>query len=128
VIASLIIRYRERSIPSYFIPQEDDSPLTTNLKGLYGFVDSLPAGNKEIKDLFLRKILTLNSEFSIQQEGDSIEGLEQVIKAMAEEFDAVLFVQPDTLISKSEGQHFLDKDLQLIIDTAGNCEISEVCP
>lgn len=126
VISSLQVLYRERKEPSYFISQEDDSPLVTNLKGLYGFVDSLPSKNEEIKNFFLRKILTINAEFSLKHEGIAIKNLDKAIQAIAEEFDAVLFVQPDTIISQSKEQHFLDKNLQLIIDTAGNCEINEL--
>lgn len=119
----LVISYRERAMPSYQIPEIDDSALTANLKGLYGFVDSLPTVNEKVKDLFLHKILTLNSEFTIIQEKGELKDVQTIIKNIANELDAVLFVQPDSVISKSGGQHFLDKNLDLIIDTEGNCEI-----
>lgn len=118
--------YRERAIPSYQIPQIDDSELTANLKGLYGFVDSLPTENEKVKGLFLHKIQTLNSEFSIREDKGELKELDIIIADLAKEFDAVLFVQPKTIISKSETQHFLDKDLNLIIDTEGRCEIEEL--
>ncbi|MBS7229529.1 DUF4272 domain-containing protein [Flavobacterium psychroterrae] len=117
------ITYRERLIPSYQIPEIDDSALTANLKGLYGFVDSLPTVNEKVKDLFLHKILTLNCEFTITQENGEVKELATIIENIAQELDAVLFVEPETIISKSSGQHFLDKNLNLIIDTEGNCEI-----
>ncbi|MDY0988483.1 DUF4272 domain-containing protein [Flavobacterium sp. CFBP9031] len=120
------IFYRERAIPSYQIPQIDDSELTANLKGLYGFVDSLPTENEKVKELFLHKIQTLNSEFSIREDKGELKELDIIIADLAKEFDAVLFVQPKTIISKSETQHFLDKDLNLIIDTEGRCEIEEL--
>ncbi|SHL95477.1 DUF4272 domain-containing protein [Flavobacterium chilense] len=120
------ISYRERAIPSYQIPEIDDSELTANLKGLYGFVNSLPTVNEKVKNLFLHKILTLNSEFSINEEKGEIKELKNIIKDIAQEFDAVLFVQPDTIVSKSDTQHFLDKDLNLIIDTNGNCDIDDL--
>ncbi|KQO20574.1 hypothetical protein ASF10_15975 [Flavobacterium sp. Leaf82] len=119
----LVISYRERAVPSYQIPEIDDSDLTANLKGLYGFVDSLPTVNEKVKDLFLHKILTLNSEFTIIQEKGELKEVQTIIKNIAKELDAVLFVQPDSVISKSDRQHFLDKNLDLIIDTEGNCEI-----
>jgi hypothetical protein len=119
----LVVSYRERAVPSYQIPEIDDSDLTANLKGLYGFVDSLPTVNEKVKDLFLHKILTLNSEFTIIQEKGELKEVQTIIKNIAKELDAVLFVQPDSVISKSDGQHFLDKNLDLIIDTEGNCEI-----
>lgn len=117
------ISYRERLVPSCKIPEIDDSALTVNLKGLYGYVDSLPTVNEKVKDLFLRKILTLNCEFSISQEKGEVKELKEIIGNIAKELDAVLFVQPKTVISKSNGQHFLDKNLNLIIDGEGNCEI-----
>lgn len=120
------ILYRERAEPSYQIPEINDSALTANLKGLYGFVYSLPTVNEKVKDLFLHKIQTLNSEFTIIQEEGEIANVKTIIGNIAAELDAVLFVQPDATISKSSGQHFLDKNLDLIIDTEGNCEIEEL--
>ncbi|OXG09022.1 uncharacterized protein DUF4272 [Flavobacterium araucananum] len=117
------ISYRERFEPSYQIPEIDDSPLTANLKGLYGFVSKLPTVNENVKDLFLHKIQTLNSEFTIVQEKGEVKELKTIVKNIATELDAILFVQPNTVISKSKGQHFLDHNLDLIIDTEGNCEI-----
>lgn len=118
--------YRERAVPSYQIPHTDDSELTANLKGLYGYVNSLPAQNEKIKGLFLHKIQTLNSEFSIRQDKGEVKQLNAIIKDLAKEFEAVLFVQPKTIISKADTQHFLDQDLNLIIDVNGNCEIDEL--
>lgn len=120
------ILYRERAEPSYQIPEINDSALTANLKGLYGFVYSLPTVNEKVKNLFLQKIQTLNSEFTIIKEEGEIVDLKTIIANIANELDAVLFVQPDVVISKSSGQHFLDKNLDLIIDTEGNCEIDEL--
>ncbi|MFH7000780.1 DUF4272 domain-containing protein [Flavobacterium bizetiae] len=120
------VLYRERAEPSYQIPEINDSALTANLKGLYGFVYSLPTVNEKVKNLFLQKIQTLNSEFTIIQEEGEIANLKTIIANIANELDAVLFVQPDVVISKSSGQHFLDKNLDLIIDTEGNCEIEEL--
>ncbi|MCR4032037.1 MULTISPECIES: DUF4272 domain-containing protein [Flavobacterium] len=120
------IFYRERAVPSYQIPQIDDSELTANLKGLYGFVDSLPTDNEKVKGLFLHKIQTLNSEFSIREDKGELKELKAIIADLAKEFDAVLFVQPKTIISKSETQHFLNKDLNLIINTEGKCEIDNL--
>jgi len=117
------ILYRERAEPSYQIPEIDDSALTANLKGLYGFVYGLPTANEKVKELFLRKIETLNSEFTIIQEEGELANLKTIIANIANELDAILFVEPDAVISKSSGQHFLDKNLDLIIDTEGNCEI-----
>ena len=120
------IAYRQRHEPSWQLPGANDSPLTTNLRGLYGYVSSLPATNEKVRELFLQKILSLNAEFSIIQEQGETKEIKTLIQSLAEDFDAILFVQPNTIISKSAGQHFLDKNLDLIIDGAGNCEIDNL--
>ena len=118
--------YRQRLQPSYQLPLADDSALTKNLKGLYGYVNSLPSKNQEIRERFLNKIATLNMELSIIQEAGETKELKELITTIAKSFDAILFVKPNTIISKAGGQHFLDKDLKLIIDQEGNCEISKL--
>lgn len=120
------IAYRQRVKPSYQLLEEDDCALSKNLKGLYGYVSSLPSKNEKVKDLFLHKILTLNCEFSVIQETGNSKELKSLIQSLADELDAILFVQPNTLISKSNGQHFLDGKLNLIIDGQGNCEINDL--
>ncbi|MBE8727240.1 DUF4272 domain-containing protein [Flavobacterium hungaricum] len=120
------IQYRQREEPSYQIPDTDNCSLTGNLRGLYGYVDSLPSKNEKIKTLFLRKIETLNSEFSISQEKGQTKDLKELIQKLAADFDAVLFVQPKTIISKSDGQHFLDRNLDLLLDTDGHCDVESL--
>ena len=71
-------------------------------------------------------MLILNSEFSIAVETGNELNLKPFIQDLAHEFDAVLFAQPNTIISKSDSQHFLDKDLNLIIDANGNCGIDNL--
>jgi hypothetical protein len=124
--AVLKVAYRERLKPDYQISESEDCPLNENLKGLYGFVTSLPTGNEKIKSLFLHKIQTLNSEFSIIQEKGKTKNVKDIISRLAQKFDAIVFVQPNTVIAKSKHQHFLDKNLNLIIDPNGNCEIDDL--
>ena len=118
----LIISYRERKEPFYEFKEDDDSPLVENLKGMYGFLTTLQTQNEKVKEQLLKKILTLNSEFSIFTEGE-VKQLGELVKILALELDAVLFVSPNSLISRSKTQHFLDKNLDLIIDIEGNCDI-----
>lgn len=124
--SKLKVGYRQRQKPSYQLLQEDVCPLSQNLKGLYGFISSLPSTNENIKQLFLQKITTINCEFSIIQEQGQTKDLKELIYTISQTFDAFLFVQPNTIISKSSGQHLLDKNLKLIIDGQGNCEITEL--
>lgn len=117
------ITYRERRIPSYNLLETDDSPLTANLRGMYGFIHSLPADKEEIRERFLHKITTINSEFSIEAEGE-VNELGILIPRFANEFDAFVFAQPGLPISRSGGQHFLDKNLDLLMDMEGKTEIN----
>ncbi len=120
------IAYRERIEPGYQISSAENCPLNENLKGLYGFVDSLPAADENVKSLFLQKIHTINCEFSIFQEKGKTKQLKEIIQQLAENFEAFLFVQADTLISRSSGQHFLDENLNLIIDGLGGTQIEHL--
>ena len=122
----LRISYRQREVLSHQFPAIDDSPLTKNLKALYGYVHSLPAHNEKVKDLFLHKIQTLNAEFSVSQEKGDAKDLKKVVSKLALDFDSILFVQPNTPISRSSGQHFLDKNLNLLIDGEGNSAIDNL--
>lgn len=119
------ISYRERTKPSYQI-SEIDSPLTQNLSGMSGFVDTLPAKDEKLKGLLVQKIQTLNSEFPILSKGNLDEELKILTQNICQSCDAIVFTQPDINISKSDTQHFLDKDLNLILDTNGNSEIDSL--
>lgn len=120
------INYRERGIASYQIVEVDNSPLAENIKGLYGYVNSLPVKNPKIKSLLLHKIVTLNTEFTISNEKNDIKELPELVKNLVSELDAIVFAQPNTSISKSDSQHFLDKNLDLITDLQGNSAIEEL--
>ena len=124
--SKLKITYRKRQNPSYQLLPEDTCPLSQNLKGLYGYVSSLPKKNEKIKGLFLKKIETLNSEFSISLEEGKMKDLNALVQSIAEAYDAILFVQPNTLFSNSNDQIFIDKNFRLIIDGQGNCEINDL--
>ena len=120
------INYRERGIASYQIVEVDNSPLAENIKGLYGYVNSLPVKNPKIKSLLLHKIVTLNTEFTISNEKSDIKELPELVRVLVSELDAIVFAQPNTTISKSASQHFLDKNLNLITDIEGNSAIEDL--
>ena len=122
----LWISYRQRPILSDRFATIDDGPLTKNLKGLYSYVSSLPARNEKVKQLFLRRIQTLNAEFSIDLEKVNGRHTKEIISKLATHFDAILFVQPNTPISQAAGQHFLNKDLALLLDTNGNSAVDDL--
>ncbi|RBQ09960.1 DUF4272 domain-containing protein [Pedobacter miscanthi] len=120
------ISYRQKEKPSYVFSEEDSSPLAVNINGLYNYVSSLPTTKPEVKNLLLRKIETINCEFSIWQEEGDTKKLKPLIERLALAFDAIIFAQPDTPISRSDNQHFLDKYLNLILDTDGRCEVEKL--
>ncbi|WP_420574166.1 DUF4272 domain-containing protein [Kordia sp.] len=122
----LKIPYRERMEPNYQITHDENCPLNSNLQGLYGFAQSLPIQNETLKDRFLHKIHSLNSEFSIIEEKGTIKEIPAIIRDLALAYEAILFVQDGTIISKAHGQHFLDENLQLIIDHEGNSEVETI--
>ncbi|MBE5321129.1 DUF4272 domain-containing protein [Pedobacter sp. MR2016-19] len=74
----------------------------------------------------MAKVSTINSEFSVEQEPQETKDIIPLLQKLATEFDAIIFTQPGTLISKSGGQHFLDNNLDLILDTSGNSEIEKL--
>lgn len=122
----LKIAYRERLKPSYQLSQADNCPLSLNLKGLYQMISRLEMRNQKIKGLFLQKITTINTEFSVIQEEGKTKDLPYLIQHLAEEFDAFLFVFPGTPISRAAGQHFLSKDFGFINDGQGNSEVEDL--
>ncbi|MCX6315766.1 MAG: DUF4272 domain-containing protein [Bacteroidetes bacterium] len=122
----LKIAYRERISPSWTLSAESACPLEHNLRGMYGLVSNIESENEHIKGLLLKKITTLNCEFSIIPEKGEIKELPALVKELAAFFHAILFVQRDTVISRAEGQHFLDENLSLILDGAGHCEITSL--
>lgn len=125
-LLKLIISYRERKELSYKFPEEDDSPLTTNLKGMYGFVSTLQTKNEEIKSIFMKKISTLNSEFSVEVIQGKEKDTKSLIEKLVKELEGIVFVPTGSVISKSKTQHFLDENLKLIIDMEGNCDINKL--
>ena len=125
-VKKLKISYRQRLEPSYRLTDAIACPLTSNLTGLYNYVASLPAARPDIRELFLQKIQTINSEFSIIQEKGEFKSLTKLIESLALGFDAFLFAQAKTPISKAKEQHFLDRNLQLLLDTKGNCTVDDL--
>lgn len=119
------IKGRQRLKPSYQLNRVE-CPLCQNLMGMQNYVTSLPAQNKEVQSLLLQKIATLNSEISFMVKPYISEDFEQILKAILQQLDGILFTPPTSLFSKSEHQQFLDKDLGLILDSIGVSELSQL--
>ena len=119
------ISYRQRNKPSYQIA-EIDSPLTQNLQGMLGFINSLPASNEELKRLLMVKVGTVNSETAILHDGKLTKQVAGFTQQLSKQSKAIVFVAPDSPIARSQGQHFLDQDLNLLLDTGGQSEVGHL--
>ncbi|AXY73623.1 DUF4272 domain-containing protein [Paraflavitalea soli] len=122
--STLLIKYRQREDTTIPIANDEEGDIVANFRGLYSYVAQLPCSNEMVMTLFLQKITTLNSEFVVDQVQGKTKDLTLLVQQLAREFDAVLFVQPGTEISRSSTQHFLDKHLNLLLDQQGRCNVS----
>lgn len=119
------IKGRQRVQPSYQL-KEVHCPLSQNLVGMQNYVASLPAKDKNIQNLLVQKIATLNSEISFMVKPYISEDFEEILKAILQDLDGILFTPSTSLFSKSEHQQFLDKDFGLILDAVGASEVAEL--
>jgi hypothetical protein len=108
------IQYRQRKNPSYELKRAE-CPVTQNLMGMFNFVQQIPAKSVTIQDLLLSKILTLNSEFSIKTSTTFSERGRAFLRALAKEWQVIVFAQPHQTFSKAVSQHFLNQDFDLIL-------------
>jgi len=122
---SLKINYRQRQHPSYKLDRID-CPLTQNLQGMIGFVQSIDTPHEEIKNKFLIKVMATNCEMAFMAEPDINYDFERVLRKIVLDLDAFIFSQPNHVFNTTEQQHFTDKNLDLILDTDGNCEIDDI--
>lgn len=122
---TLKINYRERENPSYKLEQIECG-LTQNLAGMVNFIQSLPTKNEEVRNKFIYKVMSVNCEIPFIAEPEIIPEFESVLRKMVIELDGFIFAQPNRIFNKSDGQHFVDKDLNLILDSNGNSEVQTV--
>ena len=122
---TLKINYRERENPSYKLDQVECG-LTQNLAGMVNFIQSIPAQNEALRNKFLYKVMSANCEMSFMAEPEITDEFGDLLKLIAAELDVYIFAQPSKIFDKSNNQHFLDKDLNLIIDTTGISQVSDV--
>ncbi len=122
---TLKINYRQRQNPSYKL-EEVECGLTQNLAGMVNFIQSLPAKNENVRNKFLYKVMSANCEIPFSGEPEITSEFERILKEIVTELDAFVFAQPNQVFNKSNGQHFVDKHLNLILDTEGNCEIEDI--
>lgn len=122
---TLKINYRQRKNPSYKL-EEIECGLTQNLAGMANFIQSFPTQNEELKNKFIFKVLAANCEMSFMAEPEITSEFKSALHTIIQELDAFIFAQPSKVFNKSNGQHFLDKNFNLILDQNGNCEIQDI--
>jgi hypothetical protein len=121
----LKVNYRERQYPSYQLA-ETPCELTKNLAGMVQFIRSIPAQNEGVRDKFLQKVMSTNSEIAFTASPLFTNEFEAVLKKMTSELDAFIFTSPNPLFNQSETQYFADKNFDLILDQEGNCRIESL--
>lgn len=119
------ISYREREKLSYTIDSVTDA-LTRNLTGMIGYVDAIQTSNQEIQQLLIEKIRTINAEFPILHKGDMDDEIALVTEKISEALDTIAFVSPESPIGKSASQHFLNNNLELLLDADGVSKVSSL--
>jgi len=119
------IKGRQRIKPSYQLNQVE-CPICQNLMGMQNYVTSLPAQDKGIQSLLLEKIATLNSEINFMVQPYVSEDFEKILKEILQQLDGILFTPSSSLFSKSKHQQFLDKNFDLILDSIGVSELSQL--
>ncbi len=124
-IKILNINYRERINPSYKLEQVECG-LTQNLAGMVNFIQSLPAENEHVRNQFLHKVMSVNCEMSFVAEPEITNEFEAILHKIVAELDAFIFAEPTHIFSQSNSQHFLDKQMNLILDMDGRCEVQDV--
>lgn len=121
----LKINYRERIHPSYKL-DEVECGLTQNLVGMVNFIQSLPAENENLRNKFLYKVMSVNCEIAFIAEPEITSQFNSVLRDIVTELDAFVFAQPNRIFNKSNGQHFVDRNMNLILDTHGRSEIQDI--
>jgi hypothetical protein len=115
---TLTITYRQRAVPGYELMHSEE-PIIANLRGMYAFVQQLPADNPELKDRLLAKITTINTEVVILAEPAFNGDFRAAVMEMAHELDGIFFCE-NNFIFKTEVQGFWDKSGALLLDVNGH--------
>ncbi|MBO9728143.1 MAG: DUF4272 domain-containing protein [Chitinophaga sp.] len=115
---TLTIRYRQRAIPGYQLVRNDD-PVTTNLLGMHGFIQQLPAENSRLQELLLAKVATINTEIIFLAEPAFNGDLRTAVMDLAQELDGFFFCEKN-FIFDTDVQGFWDKTGALLLDVNGH--------
>jgi hypothetical protein len=111
-------RYREQDA----MLDKDTSALAQNLIGIKGFISQIQSAPQTS----IKSINTLIDSFVSEtaflcSDNDSKE-LYEFVKKISKEYECVIFCQSDSLAGKGDYPHFLDEDLNLLLDIYGNSD------
>lgn len=121
----LNINYRERKSPSYKL-EKIDCGLSQNLAGMSNLIQSLPAQNESLRNKFLAKVMSSNCEMAFTAEPSIVPEFETVLRRITNELECFVFAKPNKLFKSSNQQHFVDKDLNLVLDMVGNSAVEDI--
>ena len=122
---TLTINYRERLNPSYKL-EKIECPLTQNLAGMVNHVQSIPAQNEALRNKFLIKVMSANCEIPFMADPEITPEFRDILEQVVGALDGFIFTSPSRTFGRSDTQHFLDKNLALILDANGICEVEDV--
>ena len=109
---------RQRTQPDYQLLEIID-PLTENLAGMYSFVQQLPMADKARQQKLMAKVLTLNTEVTLNADAGFPAGFGQWLAPVLGHYEALVFAEPNSLYASTQHQGFYDPAGRLLTDTTG---------
>jgi len=100
----------------------DQSDLAKNLMGIKGFISNIPAPPIGIENLNLLIDTFISETAVLCSEVDSTE-LYELVEMISKEKNCVLFCQSNNFVGRGNYPHFLNKNLELLLDMNGNSEV-----
>lgn len=101
---------------------DDSSPLAQNLLGMKGFVSQIPPRSVQAIKSLNTSIDDIISETAIVGDKADSKQLLELVTSLAKEKDCIVYCQTRSFVGKTDHPHFLNKDLDLLLDVHGNSE------
>ena len=120
-----VLEYSQRLAPSVSM-DEVSSSFSKKLLDIKDSIGVVHTDNYRVKDQLLQKFNTVNSEVSIYSPLSLRKKLSPIIKKMAAQLDGIVKMEPLTPLSQTYGKHFLDSNMNLILDKNGRTEIKNL--
>lgn len=101
----------------------DESPLAQNIRGIQGFIAQIPNVSVVGREALNIAVEGFINETAILSNTKNSTELLKVVKQISQELDCVLFCQEGVFIGRGDYPHFLNGNLELLVDIQGNSEI-----